>query len=335
MGKEGQGAGGSANGSSRVEFAGTQFVAVGTAPRLTATLLQSLAPEATDQVFVDFSKVTVNATFQLYPAGCNPTCATAPAWPVSPSTAGTARVSNVTGVTDGRGTVSVTAPKNLAEGSYLVVVTIDSNAYIQPLRATSTLTVATTNGTYMNGGGQVSPDSTSNAPNKAGAFGFNVKTGSSGPTGNAIHIYRMRIDRTSTTGPTAMVPCVDATTLGDVCRDVDVISRAVVGNFVPGQSTTYPKTAFVTGPALVQVVDAETGALYDTFGTSGGSFRLDATDYGTNGTKDTFGFTLYQADGTMLHEAFIPATNPITQSGLTSATNQAVLSAGNLTVKPK
>jgi len=149
LGKEGQGAGGNANGSSRVEFAGTQFV-VGTAPKLTATLLQSLAPEATDRVFVDFSKVTVNATFQLYPAGCDPTCATAPAWPVSPSTAGTARVSNVTGATDGRGTVSLAnVPKTLAEGSYLVVVTIDSNAYLQPLRATSTLTVATTNGTYM------------------------------------------------------------------------------------------------------------------------------------------------------------------------------------------
>jgi len=37
----------------------------------------------------------------------------------------------------------------------------------------------------------------------------------------------------------------------------------------------------------------------------------------------------------VLHQAFVPAANPITQSGLTSTTNQAVLSAGNLTVKPK
>jgi hypothetical protein len=333
VGKEGQGAGGSANGSSRVEFEGKQFVAVGTAPKLTATLLQSLAPEATDRAFVDFSKVTVKATFQLYPAGCSPTCATAPAWPVSGSTAGTATVSNLTGATDGRGTVSVTAPKTLAEGAYLVVVTIDSNAYINPLRATSTLTVATTNGTYMNGGGQISPDSTSNAPNKAGAFGFNAKAGSSGPSGNAVYVYRMRIDTSRST--TTMVPCDDAAALGGACREVDVISRAIVGNFVPGQSTTYPKTAFIIGPALVQVVDTETGAPYGTLGFSDGNFRLDATDFGTNGTNDTLGFTLYRASGTEFHQAFIPAANPITQSGLTSATNQAVLSAGNLTVKPK
>ena len=321
VGKEGQGSGGSADGSSRVDFAGTQLVPVGTAPKLTATLLQSLAPEATDGVFVDFSKVTVNATFTLYPAGCNSTCATTPAWPISPSTAGTARVSNVTGATDGSGTVSVTAPKTLAEGSYLVVVTVASNAFIQPMRATSTLTVATTNGTYMNGGGLASPDSTSNAPNKAGAFGFNVKTGSSGPTGNAIYIYRMRINTTTSTA-TAFDPC---TTLGPSCHDVDVISRAVVGNFVPGQSTTYPKTAYDTGPALVQVVDAETGAPYDTLGFSGGSFRLDATDSGTNGAKDTFGFTHYRANGTVLHQAYIPANSPITQSGLTSATKPGPL----------
>ena len=332
VGKEGQGATGGADGSSRVDFAGTQLVSVGTAPKLTATLLQSLAPEAADGAFVDFSKVTVNATFMLYPAGCSSTCATTPAWPIPPSTAGTAKVSNVTGATDGSGTVSVTAPKTLAEGSYLVVVTIDSNAYIQPLRATSTLTVATTNGTYMNGGGLVSPDSTSNAPNKAGAFGFNVKTGSSGPTGNAIYVYRMRINTTTSTA-TTFDPC---TTLGR--RAATTWTSSVgpsSGTSSPGQSTTYPKTAYDTGPALVQFVDAETGAHYGTLGFSGGNFRLDATDFGTNGTKDTFGFTFYRANGTVFHQAFIPATTRSPSPGSPPPRTRCLSPAGNLTVKPK
>jgi hypothetical protein len=330
LGKEGQGAGGSANGSSRIDYGGTQFVSAGTAPRLTATLFQSLAPEATDGTFIDFSKVTVNATFQLFPAGCNPTCATAPAWPPTSSTAGTVRVANVTGATDGSGTVSVTAPKTLPEGAYLVVVTVNSNSFIAPLSATSTLTVGTTNGTYMNGGGLISPDSTATLPNRSGAFGFNAKTGSSGPTGSAIYVYRMRID-TATSTATTLVTC---TTLGGDCHDVDVTIRAVIGNFVPGQSTTYPKTAFVTGPALVQFVDAESRASVN-LGFSGGNFRLDATDFATNGNNDTFGFTLYGPDGAPYHQAYIPSSNPVSQSGLTSATNQVKIATGNLTVKPK
>ena len=292
LGKEGQGAEGGANGSSRIDYGGTQFVSAGTAAKLTATLFQSLAPEATDATLIDFSKVTVNARIALYPADCPAaTCPTAATWTSADLRIGAA------------GTVSVNAPKTLAEGAYLVVVKVTGNAFVLPLVGTSTLTVGATTGNYMNGGGTVNPDSTSNAQNPAGSFGFNVRSGNSGPVGSLVYAYRMRID-------TAQATVATCSNLSATCRDVDVIIRsAPIGNFVPGQSTTYPKTAFVTGRAVTQYVDAADGSTpYARYELTGGWFRLDATDFATNGTNDTVGLTLYGPDGTtVVHQAHVPA----------------------------
>ena len=118
---------------------------------------------------------------------------------------------------------------------------------------------------------------------------------------------------------------------------MDVIIRsAPIGNFVPGQSTTYPKTAFITGRAVTQYVDAADGSTrYAGYELTGGWFRLDATDFATNGTNDTVGLTLYGADGTtVIHQANVPAS-PISQTGIAATTSQVKIASGNLTVKPK
>ena len=181
--REGQGADGPANGSSRVDYTGTQFVASGTAAALAATLYQGLAPETGDSESVDFSKVTVKVRIALYPADCpTPTGSTAATWTSADVKVGA------------NGTVTVNAPKSLAEGAYLVVVKVTANAFVLPLVGTSTLAVGATNGNYMNGGGTVNPDSTSNAQNPAGSFGFNARSGNSGPVGSLVYAYRMRID---------------------------------------------------------------------------------------------------------------------------------------------
>jgi hypothetical protein len=317
--KEGQGDGGSANGSSRIDFTGTQSVSSGTAAKLAATLFQGLAPEAGDGVAVDFSKVAVNVRIALYPADCpGGTCPTAATW-----TSADLKV-------NAAGAVTVNAPKTLAEGAYLVVVKVTGNSFILPLVGTSTLAVGATTGNYMHGGGTVNPDSASNAQNPAGSFGFNVRSGNSGPVGSLLYTYRMRMDTTNAS--IATCSNLDAT-----CRDVDVIIRsAPISNFVPGQSTTYPKTAFITGRALTQYVDAADGSTrYAGNELTGGWFRLDATDSATNGTNDTVGLTLYGADGTtVVHQANVPAS-PISQTGIAASTNQVRIASGNLTVKPK
>ena len=102
----------------------------GHGPSLSATLLQGLAPEAGDTGFVDYSKVTVNAMFTLYPAGCTSTgCPTAPAW-----TSASLRVANAASwATDGRGTVSVTGPKTLARAHTSSSSGRRATRYILPL----------------------------------------------------------------------------------------------------------------------------------------------------------------------------------------------------------
>ena len=314
LGKEGQGAGGSANGSSRVDFTGTQFVSVGTAPRLTATLFQSLAPEAADVVFVDFSKVIVNARIPCTrPAVPPPPRPTAATW-TSAAPSGSAPP----------GTVSVNAPKTLAEGAYLVVVTVTDNAFVLPLVGTSTLTVGATTGNYMNGGGTVNPDSTSNAQNPAGSFGFNVRSGNSGPDREP----RLRLpdaDRHRAHGHDRP----RARTWARTCRDVDVIIRsAPIGNFVPGQSTTYPRRPSSRDGRSRSTSMRPIGSTpYAGYGFTGGNFRLDATDFATNGANDTSASPcMARWNDRRSTRPSSRRRTPITQTGITAATNQVVLS---------
>jgi hypothetical protein len=327
--REGQAASGLPDGSSRIDPSGKQWVAVGSAPTLTATLLQGLAPETGDAAFVDYSAVTVNAVFSVYPAGCATTCPTAATW----TSASTKVAKGTTWATDGKGTVSVTAPNTLAEGSYIVVVTVPANGYVLPLRETSTLTVGSTAGIYVNGNGYVAKDSTSNAPNAAGMFGFNVKNGTSAATGSVAYVYRVRMD-VSTSTATNLVQCA---ALSATCRDVDVLIRSSsVNNIVPGTATSSLVPAYDTGKATVQFVDATDGTRYSTFEFSGADFRLDAAQYLTDDTKDTFGLTVYRpATTTVFHQAFIPATSPISQTGLTVATNQTPVTSGEVVAKTK
>jgi hypothetical protein len=304
---------------------------VGSTPTLTANVLQGLPPEPADGEKLDFSQATVKVVFSLTSAGCtNSNCPSNTVW-----TSGQITVANGPNwANDGIGTATVTGPSTLTEGAYIVRITAVSNPYLTPLGATSGLAVAPTTGTYMYGGGTIPNDSGPDAGQlQAGSFAFSVRSGKNGPAGMVFYTYRTRVD---TSSQTSLVPC---TILGATCRDVDFLVRsAPVQNFSPGQATNYPFSAFNTGATDVQAIDAFTGALVagSAFTKTGVPYRLDALDVTSGGTTDTFGLTVYNSGGTTVyHQAFIPASGALPQNGISSPTNQTLLSAGNLTVKPK
>jgi hypothetical protein len=277
----------------RVEYNGQYFAAINTAPTLSMKL-------NTDYT-INYAAITVNAVFKLYPAGCTTTsCPTAATF-----TSGNIRVS-------GSGIASVTGPNSLAEGSYLVVVSVNSNAWILPDVAQSTLTVGSPSGTFATGGGSIASDK--------GYFGFAVKGGKA-PSGNAIYVFRGRIDLQ--TGAACSV-------ISNTCLDADVIVRSTSVSTLSVTRTAYPLTAFIIGKATVQFVDPATGNAI-AGGFSGAGFRIDAYDLNspTSGTGDRFGFTLYRS-GAVYHQAYIPTSGAITQTGTGVATNQVVISAGNV-----
>ena len=84
--REGQQAGGQPDGSSRIEYAGDQFVVVGTVPKLKANLLQSRSPETGDTELVDFASSPVDVVFTVYPASCPAGSCAAAVWTSSPTT---------------------------------------------------------------------------------------------------------------------------------------------------------------------------------------------------------------------------------------------------------
>jgi hypothetical protein len=99
-----------------------------------------------------------------------------------------------------------------------------------------------------------------------------------------------------------------------------------------GAATTFPRAGFVTGEAFVQVVDAVTGQRYAALEPEGVRFRLDLTDNANGGKTDTYGFSAYRSDGTLLHQA---QGGALPQIGTAAPANQVRLTGGNVTVHAK
>ena len=301
-------------------FSGTPLTPVGRAPTLTATIYQPLGG-----TLFNFRNSGVTVTFNVYAAGCTATCATTPVF-----TSKAIAVSNTsTWPTDGTGSASVVGPKTLAEGAYLLTMTVSSSGSLVILNGTSTFAIGTSNGQYINGGGTISPDSTSNYATGsrllAASFAFNIKSGNSGPSGSLIYAYRMLVD-TSASGATP----VSCATPSSTCRDVDFIIRSSpVGNYVPGQSTSYPFNVYGTGQAVLQGIDVQNGAVYAKYARTG-TYRFDVTDSGSGGTTDKFGTSMYASDGTVIHQA-VSGTLP--QSGISVPTNRGALASGDINLK--
>jgi len=318
--REGQKADLQSDGSARLGYTGPQLVPTNTRPTLTASIRQGLDPETDDTERLDFSRASVSAVFQIYPAACGTSC------PAAVWTSGNIAIANSSTAGE-NGVATVVGPK-LAQGSYLIVVSVNSNAYILPQVATSTLSVGTPSGTFLSGAGFIATDSTANAPVTSGLFGFSVKNGTP-PAGDAVYVYRMRINPGDST-PISLVAC---TTLGTTCRDVDVIVRSTgITSITPNKSNSYPFVASAVGNALVQFVDAADGTTrYTALEISGATFRLDAYDASSGGSTDKFGLTVYKS-GSVYHQAWIPVSGAIPQTGTSATTNQAVLAGGNITV---
>jgi hypothetical protein len=326
---EGQNADDTTDGSTRLDSTGDSYVTVGSAPNLVATLSQSLAPEAGDSEYVDYSKSSVYAVFDLYPASCGMPCASPPTW-----TSGNVKVSNRSDwSTTGAGFAQVTAPKTLAEDSYIVVISLVPNGFIAADAATDTLDVASPSapGANITGGGSVKPDSTSNTGDRKGHFSFNVKTqGKSNQLqGSVVYTYRLRIDVSAST-PTSIVTC---TMPSQTCRDVDVVVHSGKLTSLSTGSSSSPLTGSATGQASVQFVDVKQRRThYPQLEFADGTFRLDVTDAGPGGRTDKFGLSVYRKDGTLFHAA---STGPIAQTGTGVAANQTVIADGNVTVHLK
>jgi hypothetical protein len=295
--KEGQRDDGTSDGSTRLDLTGDRAAAPGAAPNLIASLRQSLAPEAADTDYVDFGTSDVFAVFNIYPASCGAGCTATPAW-----TSGSVPVDNRSDWGDtGTGFAQVTGPSGLSEGAYVVTVSLVSNGYIVAERASSPLSVASPGERFVTGRGSV-PD---------GAFSFDVKGAKSSLKGSSVYTYRTVMDG----------------------HDVVVtITSAGLTGLSTGTATTYPMAAFVTGAAVVQVVDAVTGQRYAELEPDSARFRLDLTDKGSSGKTDTYGFTAYRSDGTVFHQAHVGA---LPQDGTGSPSNQVQLSSGNVAVHPK
>ena len=323
--REGQRADGASDGSSALDYFGDEVVVEGSTPNLAATLWQSRAPESADSEYVDFADSEVNAVFDIYPASCGVGCSTAPVW-----SSGGVRVDDRSDwVSTGTGFAQITGPADLAAGAYVVAVSLVDNAYVLADRADTTMTVSAVSDRFVTGGGYVARDSAANTSYRKAEFAFNAKGGQAGLKGSSEYTYRMRLDVAAST-PGAHVTC---TTLGGDCRDVDVslVSRELTG-LGTATATRHPMSGFVTGLLEVDVIDVATGSHHSDLEAADGTFRLDLGDVANGGKSDTYGFTAYNRDGTTFHQAFVPATGALAQSGASSPTNQVQLSGGNVTV---
>jgi hypothetical protein len=316
------------DGSSRLDYTGDQFVNGGTAPRLSVVLRQSQSPESSDREYVDYSKQNIQVTLKLYPASCTTkghTTTCAPSSYTSPAV----RVANATDWSaTGNGVASFTPPSTLATGAYVVVVSVTAGtAFIAPEVATSTLEVSPVGITAISGGGYVSPDSTSNAANPLGYFAFDTEKQNKGSvSGTMAYVYRARINTTTST-PTSLVTC---TTLGSSCHDVDVIIRATgVTDLNGGQK------GYTIGTVAVNFVDAASGTDYTGLDYVGGPFRIDIVDNSQQNQPSQFGFTAYLANGTTaFHQAYIPSSGAIDQTGMYTMTNETTVAGGFITSHP-
>ena len=328
---EGQQANGQPDGSSRVDYTGDQFEFSGTTPTLSATLSQSLNPEAGDSAYVDFSAVTVPVTFTVYPADCSKSGKTLKCLVATATWTGS--FSNLNDPSrPGVGTVTVpsSVSATLPTGAYTVVVSVGSNPYILPLRATSTLVISPAGNTLISGGGFVTTDSTANAPIRRGWFSFNTNKVNKSLTGGVAYVYRLWMD-VANSSTTNIVTCSAlASVATPSCRAVDVIIRSTSLTYLNGGQKGY-----VTGTSTVRFIDAADGTDYTALDFSGGAFRLDIVDNSQQGQPGDIGFTAYMPDGTtVFHQAHIPDLNAIDQTGVGSMTNEVIVGGGTVTSHP-
>jgi hypothetical protein len=320
---EGEKADNTGDGSTRLEYIGTQYLFMGSAPTLSAIVRQSLAPDA-EAEFVDYSKVNVYAVFKIVPAACGTSCSDTPVWQSANIKLANRSDWSMAGI----GTAQVTGPTTLAERSYLVLVNLVANGYVIAERAVSTLDVASKTGRFISGGGFVTTDSTSNAGTRRGYFGFNIR-GMTTFTGSSAYVYRTRMNVTTSTA-TNIVSC---TTLGSGCTDVDVIIRSnSLTALNTGPTSTYPLTGCAVGHVAVQFVNAYSGGHYTQFEFANGLFRLDVLDNSSGGSTDKYGFTAYRSNSLIFHQAFIGGT---AQTGTGAPTNKIAIGGGNTAVHPK
>ena len=326
--REGALASGVPDGSVRLDDVGMRYVTTGTAPRLRATLSQSLAPEGGDTTRLNFASYPIRAVFQLVPVGCGRTCPTRPVWHSSNVRVGNAGNWSSTGA----GTVSATAPKSLAAGAYLVRVKLVANRYVTGEVAAAMLDVAPRSGRFVAGGGYTSRDSTSNTGTRRPAFGFVVRSARGALGGASGYVYRMRVNVAASTS-TRMTRC---STLGGSCHDVDVIVRSTGLSSLVAGSTSYPRNGVIVGRATVQMVDAGNGTTrYARLEITGGRFRVDLTDRGKGSRGEKFGFTVYRKNGSVYHQCYLPRRGGTPQRGTSSRTNRTTALGGNVTAHPR
>jgi hypothetical protein len=295
-----------------LSYAGDWFVQDTATPSLSVVVDQS---DGGDPSFVDYSKVHVTAQFSIYNGtGGLIGSVTAPVTNAS------------TWSTTGLGSAKASWTGTLSDGSYQVVVTILSNGYVSGPDAPATLTSSPVTGSFVTGGGFISPDSTSNTPdtNHKGNFGITVKFNKSGSSlqGNSIYVYRLYMD--VTTGAACSAGG------GPNCRDVDVVvkSNSLSSLSVsPTSSTT--ANAVITGKFSVQYNDALNGTQYTQFGFGNGSFQINVTDGGSGGSNDSFGEVMRRPDGTLFHLGSYPGTTVSSSNG---SAQQEPLGGGNITV---
>jgi hypothetical protein len=320
---EGQKADNTGDGSTRLDYTGTQYTLLGSAPTLSAMLRQSLAPDVEPE-FVDFSKVNVYVVFKIVPTACGTSCSDTPVWQSAKVKLNNRADWSTTGIA----TAQVAGPTTLGERSYLVLVNVVTNGYILTERAAATLDIFSTTGRFIAGGGSVTTDSTSNAGTRRGYFGFDVK-GTTTLSGSSVYLYRLRMN-VSTSTASNIVTC---TTMGNGCTDVDIIIRSnAISALNTGTTLTYPLTGFATGHAAVQFVNAYSGGHYTQFEFTNGFFRLDILDNSSGGSTDKYGFSAYRGNGLIFHQAYVGAS---AQTGILSKTNEITIGGGNTTVHPR
>ena len=263
----------------RTTYTGDWFVPSGTAPTLRATVTTMLANGSAGPS-VDYAANGVKAVFKIFGASCGTACST-PVFTSSPIQVTSA------------GEVSVVA-NALVDDAYLVTVELQVSGALVAQRAVGAFAQHPGSATFVTGGGTIPTDTTAYAVNTKGYFGFNVRKQKSGATGSLAYTYRMRIVPGSSTA-TNLASC---TTLGTTCRDVDFIIRSTgLTSATTTTASTWPVTGTAIGNAVLQVVDATSGASYGSLVPTGLTFRYDAYDATSGPAGDRFGLSVYRTSG--------------------------------------
>jgi hypothetical protein len=217
--------------------------------------LRATVVESKDSSFGDLTKIKV--TFSIYSGQLGPSYLykTVPAVPVSQT--GTPGVG-----------VAMAAIANLPENGYLIVASIDDNAYYSgPTSDATVLTIYLPTGSFVTGGGWIWDPSGSK-----GNFGFNVKYAKSGNIqGQSIYVYRE----------------------GE--WDYVVKSNAWTGLAIEQNH------AYFEGKCVIQKYNPTTGEILWAEGNC--KFRVDVWDNDSNGGADVYQIRVRDKNGVVFHQA--------------------------------